>query len=513
MVKLMSKNDIETIKGKGINKDMELDISLLTDLTDLHSHLLFDIDDGAKCIEDSIRLVDIYIENGYSGVVATPHYVKGTKYTPSPELLKERRQQVEKVFEEKGVKFSIYLGMEVRLEDGILEGLLEQRILSLNGGRYVLVEFPASEVPSYAFEMLFILQTEGYIPILAHPERNMGILADISVVQRLFDNGIIIQINKGSLLGEYGTQIKDTCIKLLQKGLVHIVATDTHREIDRNPSLHNLKNILIDLVGTENTELILKKNPKEVIRNNDLSPMKTFSISEKKRKANWRVIVASWLIGFTLIAFLGEFAFEKTVDYALEKFVGEEVLKDPVLSKKIKRLSVGIYGTKNKGDTVNNRDTENKGGTIDDRSGGIALDGKIINESQQYDISDIYHWDEESGSYIDLAMYESNQRNAGGSLDNKSYKFKEFYSDAVKHINITAKFTNADRTRVLRIIYAAVPRTEIRRLRAFDRDGLTSAEIEEIKATVRGYLSPGDYQELKLLYVKYENSRKIKKVK
>lgn len=449
---------------------------------DLHSHVLFDVDDGPKTIEDSIRLCEIYIQNGYSAVVATPHHVRGTKYMPSPELLRERKEALEQALQEKGMQLSIYCGMEVRLEEGIVEGLLNNKILSINDTRYVLVELPLSEFPSYTLDLMFRLQTEGYIPVLGHPERNPGVIEDISLARKLHENGVIMQINKGSILGEYGEQIMNTAKKLIREGIVDVISTDSHRAKGRNPSLENVEDILNNIVGTNNTELLMKKNPNAIINNNDVEPLKMTSFEPIKSKKKWPYVVGAIIIGIVMIVGTVNYIFVKKIDFALEKIMAEEVLKDPEFAKKLRRMPGSVVGKLNINDS-NSAET-----------GQFALDGRPINNG---------FTDGNGGNTMSNPFKKNDARtgNSGGESGEPSS------GNEVDSTNASEKFTNSDRKRVMDIIKGAVPASELSRYNSMASDGLTAEETKQIKIGLKSYLSAGEIAELKMLYVKYENSK------
>jgi protein-tyrosine phosphatase len=197
-------------------------------MVDLHCHVLPDVDDGAECIEESLRMLRKAAAGGVETVAATPHLLRGVYET---EFL-EREQMtadLQKAADDNGIKIQIKSGVECYLSPEILEDTSKLGELTLNNnGKYILVELPMQVIPSYTDDVLFELKVQGITPVLAHPERNMRICRNPNILFDFVTKGCVVQLNVGSILGYYGRWIRKAARILLTHRLVHVIASDMH---------------------------------------------------------------------------------------------------------------------------------------------------------------------------------------------------------------------------------------------------------------------------------------------
>jgi protein-tyrosine phosphatase len=140
-------------------------------MIDIHCHILDGVDDGPQSLDESVELCNKLKEAGVSGIIATPHYMIGGGYAPTPETIKSKIDILKGVLKDKSIDLNIYSGMEVFADHGISDGIKNQEIIPLNDTKYVLIEFPMDIVLKHASNLVFSLLVEGYVPIIAHPER------------------------------------------------------------------------------------------------------------------------------------------------------------------------------------------------------------------------------------------------------------------------------------------------------------------------------------------------------
>lgn len=202
---------------------------------DLHCHLLYGVDDGASSLEEMKEMLDLAYADGTRAICATPHF--------SPPLFGENTEKSRRVFAElreyaaeRYPDLYLYLGHELGYYGGCLEALEEKRCRSINGGRYVLVDFPES-VSFYELSagMLRMLRT-GYIPILAHTERYRSLSSHLSWVEEFRENGGVVQINASSP-SSAGLFYRQQARRLLREGLVDVVSSDGHNTTRRPPRM------------------------------------------------------------------------------------------------------------------------------------------------------------------------------------------------------------------------------------------------------------------------------------
>ncbi|HRY98436.1 MAG TPA: hypothetical protein P5550_05190 [Bacteroidales bacterium] len=190
--------------------------------TDLHSHVLPGIDDGARSTADSLAMLSLLASLGYERVITTPHVMEGA-YPNSPETISEARQSLEEL----PPGLQLFAAGEYMLDEGLMRILEAGDILTL-GGRHVLVECPFQQPwPGYR-EMIFEMQLREYVPVLAHPERYPYWMADPRGLFSLLDAGVLFQVNLMSLGGRYGPEVRRQAESLLQRGMVSYLGSDLH---------------------------------------------------------------------------------------------------------------------------------------------------------------------------------------------------------------------------------------------------------------------------------------------
>lgn len=200
-------------------------------MIDMHSHIIYDVDDGSKSLEQSIEMIKLASEHGVEGIFSTSHYIEGM-YTPAS-VIKERIEVLRKHLKEKNIAVDLFVGHELYIDNKALEALYAGKVLSLNESRYVLIEFPMSSGIYNIHDIIFEMTIKGYKPIIAHPERYHYIQENIDKVMDWIELGAYCQLNLPSLLGKYGEAVKKTALKLLKKQMYHFVGSDMHRPMTK----------------------------------------------------------------------------------------------------------------------------------------------------------------------------------------------------------------------------------------------------------------------------------------
>ena len=192
-------------------------------ITDIHSHMLFGIDDGAKTLEDSLAMLQAAYDSGTRTVFFTPHNVKaGFDF----EKAKESMDALAPIIKERFAGLRVYGGCEIMYSHSITESLITNQLPTLAGSRYVLIEFMPGIFYSEILSAIRKIVSCGYFPIIAHAERCINL--KVQNVGELIECGALIQLNAASVLGKRGFAIKRFCAKLIKKSLVHFIASDAH---------------------------------------------------------------------------------------------------------------------------------------------------------------------------------------------------------------------------------------------------------------------------------------------
>ena len=232
---------------------------------DLHSHILYGLDDGAKNLEEAVEMLRIAARDGTKAILATPHS-KDVQEASAHDLVRERVDALGREAEKQGIEIRVLLGMENHLTPDLPELVEQGDGYPINGHNYVLVELPFTLYPIYADNVLFQLQIRGFTPIIAHPERQESIQRDPSIMERLVYRGMLGQITSTSILGKFGPEAKESAHTLLKRGLVHVIASDAHQADGlRVPGISEAVKHAAKLVGSERAEAMAVSVPQAVL--------------------------------------------------------------------------------------------------------------------------------------------------------------------------------------------------------------------------------------------------------
>jgi len=235
-------------------------------MIDLHTHLLPEIDDGAKSLEEAVQIIKQGAEIGITAICTTPHISTNFKKDRTEKIMENFLKLQERITQEK-IDTQLYLGSEIDLRID-LSSVRNLPFFFLNHTqKYLFLELPLGEFPSFTERILFSLLIEGLSPILAHPERSLIREEDFERIGRLVDSGILIQLNAGSLLGNFGKKVRKVGEKLLEKDLVDLLASDAH-DLNTRPitlmaeAFRRIKNEL----GEEKALKLFEENPRKILQ-------------------------------------------------------------------------------------------------------------------------------------------------------------------------------------------------------------------------------------------------------
>jgi tyrosine-protein phosphatase YwqE len=201
------------------------DYSMLS--TDLHSHLIPGIDDGAETIEDSIQLIRALVDLGFTKLITTPH-VMSDYYKNSREIVYAGLKQIREAAAKAGIPVTLEAGAEYYCDFEFEQKIGKEELLTFSDN-HILMEISYLQAPDNLDSVLFKLQLEGYKPILAHPERYPFWYHDFEKYEALKDRGVLLQVNLASLTGYYGTGARRTAERLIDRNMVDLFATDVHK--------------------------------------------------------------------------------------------------------------------------------------------------------------------------------------------------------------------------------------------------------------------------------------------
>ncbi|MDD2971677.1 MAG: protein-tyrosine-phosphatase [Lachnospiraceae bacterium] len=233
---------------------------------DIHSHILPGLDDGAADVAESLNMLKIAYENEITAIIVTPHN-KANRHNASKQTIEKRAGELQCYADEHAYGMRIYSGAELYYRSELVELLNQDKVCTMAGSAYVLVEFSPMDDYAYIRDGLYNILSAGYRPIIAHVERYQSVMKDQNVVDTLIDMGCYVQVNVGSVMGRFGFRTKNDAKKLLKNGRVHFLATDAHNATERAPEMKNCIYKLYRKYDEKYIDDLIYKNARKVIEN------------------------------------------------------------------------------------------------------------------------------------------------------------------------------------------------------------------------------------------------------
>ena len=209
--------------SKGTPESIEVINNLVVDT---HGHWLPEVDDGPKKLSETIGIIRGMKKLGFKKLIATPH-IMSDRYNNHPDILKEKFDRVVQLLSDENMDIQLELAAEYMLDEGFEQHLKDNKLLSL-GGKYLLVELCPWHRNLSLHQILFEIQMQGFIPLLAHPERYHYINVGFADFEKLKNIGCFFQLNMLSLTGYYGRKVKRRANIILKKGWFEFAGSDIH---------------------------------------------------------------------------------------------------------------------------------------------------------------------------------------------------------------------------------------------------------------------------------------------
>lgn len=230
-------------------------------MIDIHSHIIYGIDDGSKSFETSLEMLRLAAAAGTTDIVATPH--SNGEFQFQPEVNRERIAQMQAQAPE-GLR--IHRGCDFHLSyENVEDAFRNPHKYTINGLNYLLVEFPDGNLIPNIGEIFERLLAMGIVPVITHPERNWMIQQNFETMAGWVSLGALVQVTGGSLTGRFGKPAQKFAEQTIDRGLCHFVASDAHDTRDRHPKLRNAYEIVRGKWGEAVAERLFTTNGKAVI--------------------------------------------------------------------------------------------------------------------------------------------------------------------------------------------------------------------------------------------------------
>lgn len=249
-------------------------------MIDIHSHIIFGLDDGAQTLEDTLFLAKQAVKEGISVIIGTPHH-RHPYYNNPKNIVEKNIEIVQEMLKKEQVPLTILPGQEIRIFGELKHFLnLDDELLTLNKSKMILIEFPSLFIPLYTEKLFYDLQVNGYNPVIAHPERNAEIIKNPDKLFHLIKNGAFSQITTASIAGYYGKKTQRLSFQMIEYQLTHFIASDVHNLLNRSFKWKEAWDTVDNILGEEFAG-ILQKQAQDLIGNREVHKLQPEQIPRK----------------------------------------------------------------------------------------------------------------------------------------------------------------------------------------------------------------------------------------
>lgn len=247
-------------------------------MIDIHTHIIPQIDDGSKSIEESINMMKQAENAGFTDIISTSHYIE-EGYNVEEDKRKQYMNKLNKLAKIENIDVKLYLGSEIYVTPNMMKMIKEHKASTLAGSKYVLFELPMNNNILYLDEIIFELKSENLIPVIAHPERYKIVQENPNIISEWIERGALIQSNFASIIGYYGKNAKNTMKKMIKANMIHFLGSDAHNS-DKYLQIPQCMIKLEKIIGKQKLDLLTNINPKHIIDNQELVVEKVEKIKD-----------------------------------------------------------------------------------------------------------------------------------------------------------------------------------------------------------------------------------------
>ena len=237
-------------------------------MIDVHTHIIPNIDDGSKSVEETFNLISEAEEAGFTDIILTPHYITNYYETTGAEV-RLLTETLQKIANEKNLEIKLHSGMEIYISEELCDLAKAGTVITLANSKYMLIEFPMNTTMRNVNEILFMMRNMGYRVIIAHPERYKCIQENIEYAMQLVEEGCMLQSNYGSIVDIYVKEAKKTLKKLLKMDFISFLGTDTHKEGTIYQIMPQILKKFKRVISEEKLYEITTENPRKILENQD----------------------------------------------------------------------------------------------------------------------------------------------------------------------------------------------------------------------------------------------------
>lgn len=238
-------------------------------MVDIHSHIINNIDDGSRSLDESISILKNMQDAGFTEIVFTPHYILDSKYQNTIKEKKEKLKLIEKKLKEENINLKLYIGNEIFIDSQISKEI-GKNAYPINNSKYILLELPMSGEFNNSLGIISGLISQGYKVVLAHPERYETVIKDINILDEYKSLGVIFQSNIGSIFGMYGKDVKKTIKKLFKRKYIDLLSSDIHHKSYNYDYFYKIEKKLKKYYTEDEIKDLLINNAKKIINNKNI---------------------------------------------------------------------------------------------------------------------------------------------------------------------------------------------------------------------------------------------------
>lgn len=235
-------------------------------MIDLHAHILFGLDDGAKTEEETLEMLQIAEKEGITTMAATPHYIHGANAYDAA-AYQQQLEETRQLIKDHHLSIQLLSGNEIYLDEYSCQSLKEGLAHPISDSNYVLVEFSMLAIPEGAENYIDGLRHKGYTPIIAHPERYPEVQEDPWNLRPFLQQGCLLQLNSHSITGLFGRKVQKTATQLINSQMAHLVASDSHSSRNRAPRMKEAFHQISKQTNRQTAQKLFMNNPKAIINN------------------------------------------------------------------------------------------------------------------------------------------------------------------------------------------------------------------------------------------------------
>ena len=234
-------------------------------MIDFHNHVLHDVDDGPKTIEESMKMLSCASAQGITDIVQTVlfQHPKMEGKSVDYDYLLSKVKEIQMLIDKNNLNIKMHLSAEVFYLPNLVE-ISSNPLVTIGNSKYMLIEFSTNIFPTGYDDEIFKLQMHGINPIIAHPERYRFVQKDIKILEKWIGRDYVIQIDAGSILGHFGNKVKKISYRMIEEGYIHLIGSDAHNNKKRNFCIKEA----YDLLKTDFSSIvdILKHNSCKILK-------------------------------------------------------------------------------------------------------------------------------------------------------------------------------------------------------------------------------------------------------